>query len=206
MPWQSTAKVDFTTKFTTLRYKEDYLEIQKFLTTESLVNQVLKLFEGAIFADCNSPDAFLERLGELETQYRFSAQVVTVNTILKAVDFIMYVHAARPLHDLGAGDAHGFATHRVQWMMVACYAETNPGKIRTPVSELYSNLACANAYAQKSAGPYNAQTGDGWDFLWDDLFDRFFFKPPRVQNATSPEYLHSVHLESQFRKLARIWP
>ena len=120
-----------------------------------------------------------------------SDNVVTVQSLLSPSQFLTYVQAARPLIDVGAGDRHGYDTHRVQWVMIGSHFELQVRGVT--IKQLYESFASAGSFVTTQEG-YGKDTlgtdeSNFFRFLWDDLLDRVFLAEPFVHNATSPEFL-----------------
>jgi hypothetical protein len=206
MPWDATsqrARVDIAANYPNLLLKEDYLDMQAFLTSEADVTSTLALFEKiARKNNVYNEQALHQFLIAWEQDVCLVGGCVLVQNLLKPRVFLSYLSRAMTIKDVGAKDLHGWHTHRIQWFLFWLHRKHIKKEYEPAVAAMYVTLGGPTS----RTGVFAADDGTD-DVLWYDLLDRGGPKDNNtlVQNATCPEYLHSMATPYTYPTLRKCW-
>jgi hypothetical protein len=179
--------------------QDDMKEVYRLFNSEADVTFCLETLCDRL--DLESVETFQASLLQLEVDHKFSSQVVRTGEQLSSVEFMGYLGAKRPIHDLAFKDTiHGSSTHRIQFMMIALWQTHHPDRIKTPARKIYK----AMAIAVKTGAKPDAQGNHAFeDVAWNHYFD---VDPVAigVNNACRPDYLCGTFIKERFGRLAAV--
>ncbi|MFC0204114.1 LirA/MavJ family T4SS effector [Novosphingobium soli] len=191
--WTGPDLNSFDTFDLTPQYRADYRMMYQVLCSEAHTRQALDAL--CYQLTLASTSAFLISLQNYELTKGFDYYVATVRKGLTPQAFFSFTSSGRTIDDLTfVNHIHGRSTHRIQWAMMAAYADKNPKTFTWPMSTLYKAM---EQQQEGSVSVYKLPMFLGQSF-WDFLLDN---EERRVNNATMPEWFCGTFLKAEYPAL-----
>ena len=199
MPWTGPHPGQLA-RFNTLTadQRHDYQAFYDFLCDEVAVTAALDALAKAL--DTGSFEGFKQSIAKMETDRNFNFEVASPLGPASPDIFLGYIAAGKPIDDIAfAGKQHGRSTHRVQWMMIALWAETN-NTLTLPLVDLYKALGGPAGHSWGAGKPLfgAVEPPVSTPYMWNDIVDS---ENDDVDNATRPEYFNYTMIRTLQPKL-----